>query len=341
MSKALAAPIAVMRPSRCAYATGRIAACLLLLSSLSACAPYEKKHSSLIKVDGSGTLFSLIEAFAELNRAQKNLPIVIGSSGTGSGINRLCRGELDIATASRTMTPLEQQQCKQIGIEYFRIPVAMDAITIIVHPHNTWIDCTSPEQLKQMWEVQAQYHIKNWQQINPAFPPRPLHLYGPGINSGTYSYFSRAILGKAHASRGDYAASEDDNLTVQGVAGDINGLGFLGMAYWLDNKTRLKALGIRQPNGQCSLPEPNQIKNEQYQPLSRRLYVYVNKNSYQRNEVLQRFIAQLLNPQLNYTLSLDNGFIPLSSAKLATARRQLEEQAGIKPQSAALTGQVK
>lgn len=329
------------RPSDCVFMrTGRNAGWVLALLLISACAPQEQPNSTLIKVDGSSTLYSLIEAFAELNREQKNLPIVIGSSGTGSGINRLCRGGLDIAMASRTMTPIEQQQCQKTGVEYIQVPVAMDAITVIVHPNNTWIDCISPEQLQQMWRVEAQYHIKNWQQIDSTFMPRPLHLYGPGTNSGTYDYFSQAIMGKARATRGDYAAIENDNLIVQGVAGDINALGFLGMAYWMNNKNKLKALGLQQPNGQCNLPELSYIKNEQYQPLSRWLYLYVNKSSYQENQVLQSFIAQLLNPQLNYTLSLQNGFIPLSNAKLATAKRQLAEQLGVLPETALIAGRV-
>lgn len=326
-------PVSKYHPIKSALYDGvRCAVWLLSSLVLLACSPAETPRSSLIKVDGSSTLFALIETFAELNRPQQNLPIVIGNSGTGSGLNRFCRGELDIATASRSITKLERQQCQQTGIEYVELPITMDAITIIVNPKNTWIDCISPEQLKQMWQVQAQYRIKNWQQIDPLLPARPLHLYGPGTHSGTYDYFSRVVTGKARATRGDYAATEDDNLTVQGVAGDINALGFLGMGYWADNKNKLKALGIKQANGDCTLPELSTIKNEQYKPLSRSLYLYVSRDHYQRNPTLRFFITQMLDPSLNYKLSLESGFIPLSTTKLNQARRKLARHTGFTTQ---------
>jgi phosphate transport system substrate-binding protein len=330
-----------LHPSKYTCSAGVTAAVLLFASlSLFGCASPDAQHQSLIKVDGSSTLFSLIETFAEDERKQQNVPIVIGSSGTGSGLNRLCRGELDIATASRAMTPLEQQHCQQAGIEYIQLAVAMDAITVVVHPKNTWIDCISPRELKQMWQVSAQYSVNNWQHVDVGFAKRPLHLYGPGTNSGTYDYFSQTIIGDAHATRGDYAATENDNLTVQGVAGDVNALGFLGMAYWMDNKNKLKALAIRQPDGQCMLPEISNIKQGTYKPLSRSLYLYVNKAHYQHNLTLQYFMGQILNPQLNYRLAVESGFIPVSTARLAQARQQLTQQSGIQPVSVTDSRQV-
>lgn len=294
---------------------------------LSACTPV-KNDQALIKIDGSSTLFPLMEAFAETYQHQTRQPIVVGGSGTGAGLGRLCRGDVDIAGASRSISLDEQQQCRQKGIQYIAIPVARDAITVIVNPANQWVNCISPEELKKMWQRSAQHQINRWSQVNAQFVDQPLHLFGPSSDSGTYAHFTRAIIGKLNMSRGDYAATEDYNITVRGVAGDINALGLLGMTYWLHNKQQVKALAIRQPDGQCVLPSIQAIRENQYQPLSRELYVYINLGRYQQQREIQQLIDMMLNVETNQRLTLESGFVPFSAKQLENSRQQLTYRLG-------------
>ncbi|MCX8087519.1 MAG: PstS family phosphate ABC transporter substrate-binding protein [Rhodocyclaceae bacterium] len=239
-----------------------------------------------IKIDGSSTVYPITEAVAEeFQKAKKNaIRVTVGISGTGGGFKKFCRGETDISNASRPITKKEMEDCAQAGIKYIEMPIAFDALTVVIHPSNTWATNLKPEQLKMMWEPAAQGKINNWKQIDPSFPDMPLKLYGPGADSGTFEYFTEAAVGKARASRGDYTASEDDNVLVQGVSRDKGGLGYFGFAYYFENKDKLKAVNIW--NGKAYIePSAANVENGTYTPLARPIFIYVNAKSLEKPEV--------------------------------------------------------
>lgn len=290
-----------------------------LLALLVGCSS-SKVDQSLVSLDGSSTLFPLLQAFAETYHQQTGQPIVVGDAGTGAGMNRLCRGDTDMAAASRRISPEEVAQCQQSGIVTVELPIARDAIAVIVNQANHWVDCISPAELKQMWQSDAQNRINQWSQLNPHYASRPLHLFGPSVDSGTYDYFTRAIIGKPRTSRGDYAAAEDYNVIVRGVMGDVNALGLLSMSYWLQNAQQVHALALQQPNGQCVFPSIAAVREGHYQPLSRELYVYINRAKYQQQPHVRQFVSMMLDVKLNQQLTLQSGLIPYSAQSLrATA----------------------
>ena len=296
-------------------------AALLLLA---ACQPAPSTvKQQLITIDGSSTLFPLAEAFAEDFQQQGSAVVAVGSSSSSGGISKLCHAEVDIATASRPITVPEMQLCQRAGIRYLELPVALDAIAVVVHPSNQWANCLSVAQLKQLWQPQAQGQQSRWQQLDANFPDSAVHLYGAGVSSGTYDYFTTAIVGKRHASRGDYAASEDDNMTVRGVAGDSLSLGFMGLSYYLENKSLLRAVAIRQPDGQCRLPDALNTQNGQYRPLTRVLFLYVNSTVLQQKPALQQFVSYMLDNRYNSQVSHDMGFVPLTSPLLQRVQHKL------------------
>lgn len=240
----------------------------------------------LVKMGGSSTVFPIIEAVAEdFQIARKGAVMVTaGISGTGGGFKKFCRGEIDIVNASRPILSSEMEQCRKSGIQYIEMPIALDALTIAVNPENDWISSITIAELKKMWEPAAQEKILNWNQINPAWPDAKIKLFGAGADSGTFDYFTEAVVGKAKSSRGDYTASEDDNVLVQGVASDLYALGFFGFAYYTENQKKLKAVAI--DNGKTSvLPSVATVQNGSYQPLSRPLFIYVSTRSADRPEI--------------------------------------------------------
>ncbi len=297
---------------------------------LAACTPTPSaSQKNLIKMDGSNTIYPLAEALAEDFQKVSGHPVAVGSSGTSGGLNKLCRGDIDIATASRPISQLEMAECAKQDIAYIELPIAMDAIAVVVNPKNTWISCVSTQQLKQIWQRRSQSVLNNWQQIDATFPSRRLHLYGAGVSSGTYDYFTAAIIGKRHASRGDYSATEDDNISVRGVSGDVNALAFLGLNYYLENQHHLKALSVLQPDGQCIAPGIESARDGLYKPLSRGLFIYVNQSSLQHKPALQQFLQRIFNPEINHDLSRGMGFVPLSDKVLQRAQHKLSmQQAG-------------
>lgn len=300
---------------------GMYMAALMLLA---ACEPVPSAaRQQVISMDGSSTLFPLAEAFAEDFPQQQHVAIAVSSSSSSGGLNRLCHGELDIAAASRPITQSEMQQCQHAGVAYVELPVALDAIAVVVHPANGWLNCLSPQQLKQIWQPQAQGVLTSWQQIDPRFPAKALRLYGAGVSSGTYDYFTAAIVGRRHASRGDYAASEDDNMTVRGIAGDRQALGFMGLSYYLENKQQLKVVAIRQPDGQCRQPEIQHAQRGKYKPLTRVLFLYVSKAALLQKPVLQQFVAYMLDSRQNLRISGELGFIPLPVSVLQRSSDKL------------------
>jgi phosphate transport system substrate-binding protein len=241
----------------------------------------------IVKVDGSSTVFPITEAVAEdFQKAQKgSVRVTVGISGTGGGFKKFCRGETDVSNASRPITKKEMDDCRSAGIAYLEMPVAYDALTVVIHPKNTWARNLTVAELRKMWEPAAQGKVVRWNQVNPAWPDAPLKLFGPGADSGTFEYFTEAVTGKAKSSRGDFTASEDDNVLVQGVSRDVNGLGYFGYAYYSENRDKLAAASIVSPAGKAVSPSLETVVSGAYQPLSRPIFIYVNAKSLQKAEV--------------------------------------------------------
>ncbi len=237
-----------------------------------------------VKVDGSSTVYPITEAIAEdFQKAKKGATrVTVGVSGTGGGFKKFCAGDIDISNASRPIKASEIEQCKKAGISFIELPVAYDALTVVVNKGNTWANNLTTAELKKMWEPEAKGKITNWNQVRSGFPTAPLKLYGPGADSGTFDYFTEAINGKSKASRTDFTPSEDDNVLVQGVSRDKNALAYFGYAYYDANKSKLKAVPI---NG--VMPSRQTVENGKYQPLARPIFIYVNSKAAQRPEVKQ------------------------------------------------------
>ncbi|HBA39620.1 MAG TPA: protein sphX [Deltaproteobacteria bacterium] len=240
----------------------------------------------IVKIDGSSTVYPVTEAVAEefQKAKQGRIKVTVGISGTGGGFKKFCRGETDISDASRPILKQEMDVCKQAGIEYVELPVAFDALTVMVNPKNNWAPSMTVAELKKIWEPSAQGKIMNWNQIRSSWPDTPLKLYGAGADSGTFDYFTEAITGKAKSSRGDFTASEDDNVLVQGIANDRNALGFFGFAYYAENQDKLKAVAVDGGKGPV-LPSAKTVEDGSYQPLSRPIFIYVSKKSLGKPEV--------------------------------------------------------
>jgi phosphate transport system substrate-binding protein len=242
--------------------------------------------AQVIQIDGSSTVFPVTEAVAEeFQKANKGkVKVTVGISGTGGGFKKFCRGETDISDASRPILKQEMEACKGAGIEYIELPVAFDALTVIVNPKNEWASSMTVAELKKIWEPAAQGKLTKWNQVRSNWPDAPLKLFGAGADSGTFDYFTEAITGKAKSSRGDFTASEDDNVLVQGVANDRNALGFFGFAYYAENKGKLKAVAIDNGKG-AVVPSEKTVLDGTYQPLSRPIYIYVSKKAVEKPEV--------------------------------------------------------
>ncbi len=245
-------------------------------------------HAQVIKVDGSSTVYPITEAVAEeFQKAKKNaVKVTVGISGTGGGFKKFCRDELDISDASRPITKSEMELCKAAGIEYIEMPVAFDALTVVINPKNAFLKQATIAEMKMLWEPAAQGKIMKWNQINPAWPDAPVKLFGAGADSGTFEYFTEAMVGKAKSSRGDYTASEDDNVLVPGVSRDVNAIGYFGYAYYAENTAKLKALPIVNPKtGKAVEPSAANVENGTYAPLSRPIFIYVKAKSLAKPEV--------------------------------------------------------
>ncbi len=229
----------------------------------------------IIKIDGSSTVYPITEAVAEEFQKSQKVKVTVGESGTGGGFKKFCRGETDISNASRPISQKEIDACKEAGIQFIELPVAFDALTVAVNDKNDWVKTLTVEELKKIWQPGST--VKNWKQVNSAFPDKALSLYGPGTASGTFDYFTEAINGKSKASRTDYTPSEDDNVLVQGVSGNIGGMAYFGLAYYEENKDKLRAVPIAEKAGKPGvLPSAETVKDGTYQPLSRPIFIYVN-----------------------------------------------------------------
>lgn len=243
--------------------------------------------AQVVKVDGSSTVFPITEGVAEdYQKAKKGaVKVTVGISGTGGGFKKFCRGETDMSNASRPITAKEMADCKAAGIEYYELPVAFDALTVVINPRNSFLKQITIAELKKMWEPAAQGVIKNWNQVNPAWPDAPIKLFGAGADSGTFDYFTEAVTGKSKSSRGDFTASEDDNVLVQGVSSDVNAIGYFGYAYYAENKSKIKSLPIVNSKGAAIAPDEKTVLDGSYEPLSRPIFVYVNAKSLEKPEV--------------------------------------------------------
>jgi phosphate transport system substrate-binding protein len=241
-----------------------------------------------VEADGSSTVYPITEAVAEEFQKSVGIRVTVGISGTGGGFKRFCRGETDISDASRPILKDEMVLCAQNGVKYVELPIAMDALTVVVGKDTTWVDYLTVAELKKMWEPAAQGKIKNWNQIRAGFPDVPLALAGPGADSGTFDYFTEAVVGKAKSSRGDYQASEDDNVIVQFVSRNKGALGYFGLAYYEENKDKLKAVPIKATDASPAiLPSVATVNDGTYQPLARPIFIYVSAKSAKRPEVKQ------------------------------------------------------
>lgn len=236
---------------------------------------YANAADKIIKIDGSSTVYPITEAMAEEFQKAQKVKVTVGESGTGGGFKKFCRGETDISDASRPITQKEIDACKEGGVQYIELPVAYDALTVVVNSKNDWVKSLSVEDLKKIWQPGS--GVKNWKQVNSAYPDKAMGLYGPGTASGTFDYFTEAINGKAKASRTDYTPSEDDNVLVQGVTGNVGGMAYFGLAYYEENKDKLRAVPVSAKAGAPAvLPSAESVMNGTYQPLSRPLFIYVN-----------------------------------------------------------------
>ena len=300
----------------------------ILISALTlAAASSAASAQTIIAVDGSSTVFPITEAMAEeFQKANKGIKVTVGIAGTGGGFKKFCRGEIDISDASRPIKKSEAEDCKKNGIQYIELPVALDALAVMVNPKNTWAAELTVAELKKMWEPEAQGKIMNWNQIRPSFPNAPLKLFGAGVDSGTYDYFTAATVGKEHSSRGDFTASEDDNVLVQGIAGDVNAIGFFGLAYYIENKSKLKAVGIKlNDTAKAVLPAVETAKDGTYQPLSRPIFIYVSTKSLDKPHVA-KFVEFYMDPKNATELVAEVGYVPLPEAALKAFRERVTKR---------------
>ena len=305
--------------------------------ALSACGGGPRNNStgegSVIKVDGSSTVFPITEAVAEEFQREKQgqVHVTVGISGTGGGFKKFVRGEIDITDASRPILQEEMAQAKANGIEYIELPIAFDALTVVVNPQNNWVTSMTVAELKKIWEPDAQGKITHWNQVRPEWPNEKIALFGAGADSGTFDYFTEAIVGKSKASRGDYTASEDDNVLVQGVEGNKYALGYIPYAYFAPHSSRMKAVGIEWEKNKVQgaiMPTPENVLAGTYNPLSRPLFIYVSRKSYDKPAV-KEFVDFYLKSVP--TLAREVKYLPLpeTAYQMATERvRTLQTGSG-------------
>jgi phosphate transport system substrate-binding protein len=272
--------------------------------------------SGEVKVDGSSTVYPITEAIAEEFRVeQPNVRVTVGVSGTGGGFKKFGRGEIDINNASRPIKEQEAKSCKDNNIGFVELKVAFDGLAVIVNKENTWLKTITVDELKKMWEPAAQKKVTKWNQIRAEWPAEEFHLYGPGVASGTYDYFTEAIVGESGASRGDYTASEDDNVLVQGIKGDKNAIGFFGYAYFNENSESLKIVAVDNGKGPVE-PNAETIRTGTYAPLSRPVFIYVTEAAAKREDVFAFVNFYLNNVKV---VGADVGYVPLPEEEYASA----------------------
>lgn len=295
---------------------------------LPACSPPIREESEPIRVDGSSTVYPITEAMLKLSESKQSEKIARGIkikadfSGTGGGFGKFCSGETDINGASRPISALEMEDCDRNQVRYIELPIAFDALTVVVNSGNDWTESITIAELKRMWEPSAQGQVTNWQQVRGSWPSKALSLYGPGKDSGTFDYFTEAIVGKAGSSRTDYVSSEDDEVLVNGIAQDPNALGYFGYAYYEQNANKLKAVAIDSGSGSVAATRET-LENGSYRPLTRPLFIYVNAKHAQENPALETFVEFYLDNAKE--LVSEVGYIPLPEEGYHLARIQFQK----------------
>ena len=279
--------------------------------------------SQVITADGSSTVFPVTEAVAEeFQKANPGTRVTVGRSGTGGGFQKFCRDEIDMSNASRPIRPTEVESCQKTGVAYVELPIAYDGLAVVVHPKNTWVQSMTVAELKKLWEPAAQGKILRWNQVRPEWPNQEIHLFGAGVDSGTFDYFTEAIVGKATQSRGDYTSSEDDNVIVQGVSGDPYALGYFGYAYYEENKGKLKIVPVDGGKGAIT-PSPETVANGTYAPLSRPIFIYPKVKALDRPEV-RNFVDFYLTK--GPALIREVGYVPLTDAEYQMVRKRFTDR---------------
>lgn len=292
-----------------AFRCGILALAATVAALLGACSKAQSQAPQPIKIDGSSTVYPITQAVAkEYQATNAGTKVEVSFSGTGGGFAKFCAGETDISNASRPITTAEMEACNKAGVRFTELPVAFDALTVVVNPQNSWANDITVAELQKIWEPAAQGKITSWKQIRPSWPDKPLKLYGAGKDSGTFDYFTEATVGQPKASRTDYTASEDDLVLVRGVSQDPNALGYFGYAYYEDSKDKLKALAIDSGTGPV-LPSRQTVEKSQYQPLARPLFIYVSVKSAQENPAVKAFVEYYLKNAKRTVASV--GYIPL------------------------------
>jgi len=279
-----------------------------------------KTERQTVRIDGSSTVYPITQAVAEeYLKVNPQVAATVGVSGTGGGFKKFTQGEIDICDASRGIKDSEREACEKAGIEFIELIVAYDGLAVVIHPENTAIKCLTVDQLKQLWEPASK--ISKWSDLNPDWPAEVINLYGPGTDSGTFDYFTKAIVGEEKSSRTDYTASEDDNQLVRGVAEDKYALGYFGYAYYAENSDSLKLLGVDGGDG-CVTPSTQTVREGSYKPLSRPLFLYVRKSS-----LAQPHVAEFLRFYLENAakLATEVGYVPVSDEQESQNRSLLEK----------------
>lgn len=290
---------------------------VVALASVAAAVAGAQAIRGTISSDGSSTVGPFTVAAAEgFQRKYRGTRVTVGISGTGGGFERFCKNEIDLSNASRPINLREAQRCHDAGIGYIQFLVANDGLSVVVNTQATWVNCLTVAELKKIWDRGST--VNNWSQVRSGFPNVPLKLFGAGTDSGTFDFFTEKINGRSRQSRSDYTASEDDNVTVRGVAGDRGGMGYFGLSYYLENKNRLKLLAVDGGNG-CVKPSNATVQNRAYKPLSRGLFIYSKKKAFKR-DVVAAFIRHIaLNEK---AISRSAKFVPLTKQQLAKLKRQ-------------------
>jgi len=278
----------------------------------------QSQLSGTVKLDGSSTVFPVSEVMAtEFQKTHPQVKVMVAISGTGGGFKKFCAGETDIADASRPINTTEMELCKKNNVEYTELPIAFDGLSVVVNPQNSFARCLKVDELKKMWQPAAAGKVTTWNQIRADFPNQPLALYGADKESGTYDYFTQAIVGEEGKSRSDYTASADDKTLVKNIASSPNGIGYFGYAYYLANRDKLKLVAIDSGYG-CVQPSASTVGDSSYQPLSRPVFIYVKKSAATRPEV-KAFTNFYLKPE-NSKLVLSVGYVPLPKIALQSAK---------------------
>lgn len=283
-----------------------------------------------INIDGSSTVYPITKGVADSFQTIRKVKMNVNISGTGGGFTKFCAGDTEVQNASRPILKKEMELCKQSGIQYIELPIAFDALTVVVNKNNDFVDYLTVDELNKMWRPAAKGKIKTWNQVRSTWPNQPIQLYGPGVDSGTFDYFTEAIVGKAKSSRTDFIVSETDNVLIQGVSQEVGALGYFSFAKYQDNKDKLKAVPIMAKGSLTPvLPSIESVKNGTYQPLARPLFIYVNATSVASKQEVKEFLDYYMYLKASPKLVDQAKFIPLPAREYeAVHQHWLSRKAG-------------